>query len=157
AKIRGTGTLADPLELTTDGSEIGSAVNQSVIVYGVKNDSTPIVVECWGAENDYTGFQVSFARGQALTVPARWLGAFGLYDENTPPWVGDTSMRRSKGDLLDGIREIGIWIPATTGALSTTLSSNAAAGQKNIALTSSTNLTAQDWVRIGTGDCTEYH
>jgi hypothetical protein len=156
-KVRGASSLADPLELTTDGSEIGSAVNQSVIVHGVKNDGTPVVVECWGAENDYTGFQVAFARGQAVTIPARWLGGFGLYDENAPFWVGDTAMRPSKGDLLDGIREIGIWIPATTGPLSTTLSSSAAADQKNIAMTSSTNLTAQDWVKIGTGDRAEYH
>jgi hypothetical protein len=156
-RVRGVGTQADPLELTTDGSEIGSAVNQCVIVHGVKNDGTPIVVECWGAENDYTGFQVAFARGQASTVPARWLGGFGLYDENAPVWVGDTTMRPSKGDLLDGVREIGVFIPATTGPLSTTLSASAAADQKNITLTSSTNLTAQDWVKIGTGDRAEYH
>lgn len=157
ALVRGAGTLADPLELTSDGGEIGTAVNQSVIVHGLTNDGQPIVTECWGAETDYTGFSVDFARGQAFVVPARWTGAFGFVETNAPLWIGETTARPSIGDLFSAITDIGIWVPATTGPLSTTLSSAATAGQKNIAMTSSTNLLAQDWVKIGVGDRAEYH
>lgn len=157
ALVRGVGTLADPFELTTDGGEIGTAVNQSVIVHGLTTDGQPILTECWGAESDYTGFSVAFARGQAFTVPARWLGAFGFAETNAPFWVGETAARPGIGDLFSAITDIGIWIPATTGPLATTLSAQALRAQKNITLTSSVNLAAQDWVKIGTGDRAEYH
>jgi hypothetical protein len=156
-KVRGAGTQADPYELTTDGSEIGSAVNQCIIIHGVTNDGQPAVLELWGAESDYTGFQLTLARGQGVTIPAKWLGAFALAEVNTPFWVGDGAIKPAKGDLLDAITGIGIWEPATTGPLATTLSAPATAGQKNITMTSSTNLAAQDWVKIGTGALAEYH
>lgn len=157
SKVRGVGTQADPFELTTDGSEIGSAVNQCVIIHGVTNDGSPAVLELWGAENDYTGFQLGLARGQAVTIPCKWLGAFGLAETNTPFWVGAATVKPAKADLLDAITNVGIWEPATTGPLATTLSANAAAGQKNLTMTSSTNLAAQDWVKINTGALAEYH
>lgn len=157
ANVKGAGTSADPKVIQSDGSEIGTAVNQCVVLLGVTNDGTPVLMELWGAESDYTGFQVTFARGVAFTVPAKWIGACAFVESNASVYVGDTTARPSKSDLFDAIDEIEMWEAATSGPLSTTLSAQAAAGQKNVTLNSTTNLNPGDWLKFGSGDTVEYH
>lgn len=156
-QIYGTGASGTPYALATDGSEIGTATPQFVFMLGVKMDSTTILLELWAAENDYTGVQVSLGRGQATQIPCKWVGPAAIVDENAVAYVGDTTSRPDKGDLLDSVQEVGIFEAATSGPLSTTLSATAAAGITNPSLTAETNLVAGDWVQINSGDLVEYH
>lgn len=157
ANVKGTGVASDPKVIQSDGSEIGTAVNQCVVLLGVTNDGTPVLMELWGAETDYTGFQVTFARGVAFVVPAKWLGAFAFVEDNASVYVGDTTIKPSKSDLFDAIDEIEAWEDATASTLVTTSTAIAAAAQKNITLASTTNLNAGDWLKIGSGSTVEYH
>lgn len=156
-KIFGTGATNTPQTLQTDGSEIGTAVAQCVILQGLRMDGTSVTLEIWGAENDYTGLNVPLARGQAALVPVKWVGPSLLIDDNAVSYTATTTDRPDYGDLLESISEIGYFEAATTGPLSTTLNADLAAGSNTPSLASSTNAAVGDVLMIGTGDTVEFH
>ncbi len=157
SNVYGSRTSTAPLALTTDGSEIGGDQNQFVIIQGVRTDGTLITIELWGASNDYTGVSLPMSRGQALTVPCKWLAPRMIIDEAAAAYTGASTATSDAGDLLDSLQEVGFFEPATTGALSTTLSAGPAAGTQSISLASVTNLAAGNYLKLGTGKSSEIH
>ncbi|HEY4100093.1 MAG TPA: hypothetical protein VGM20_04355 [Gemmatimonadales bacterium] len=157
ANVAGSGTHSAPWAVQTDGTEIGTIVNQVIIIQGTTVDGSPITIELWGADTDYTGVSLALTRGAALTVPCKWTAAAAGIDYNAVAITADTSLTSGQNDLLDSVDDIGVLVPATTGALATTLSAGASAGATTVSLTSVTNLAADDLLQLNVGGSMEVH
>jgi hypothetical protein len=157
-RIAGDGSTATPFSLATDGNDFGNEQNQSLIVIGVTQDGTPIRVELWGVDFDYTQFSAQLRRGQLATISVRAMAAAGgVASTNASAYVPNATHRASKGSVFDALEEVGFFADATVGPLATTIDTPVAAGQRVISLANVTNLVAGDWLRIGTGDTVEFH
>lgn len=155
ALITGSGTTASPKQFVSDGSDFAGDTNMSLIITGVLMDGTIIRCELWGVDADYTGIDLSLARGQLSPVPCTFISsAGGILQTAATAMAISVANRPTKGDVFDALTSAGVFTDAASPA-ATTLSSQAASGQSTIALTLATGLAAGDWVRFGSGDTME--
>jgi hypothetical protein len=160
--VQGTGgSSTTPKFLVSALDDIQGEQNASLILTGVLMDGTPVRVELWGAEPDYTGFSVNLRRGNLGSVPARFIAtAGGRISNNASAYVANTTFKANKGKVFDSLTEVGFFQDgATQGGTpgSSTVASTAASGQKVVNVVSATNIIAGDWLRIGSADTVEFH
>lgn len=164
ASVVGNGSSwSNPKALITDGTEIASEQNVSLICIGVTMDGTPFRAELWAVDPDYTGFSIKLQRGTLGSVPAKFVaGGGGCISQNASSYVANTTYRPNKLKTFDALTEAGSFIAATAGTpLATTVTAPTttenSAGQKVLNVTSSTNATVGTWVKLGTGSTVEFH
>lgn len=158
ANISGDGQALTPFSLATDGSDFGGETNMSLIAIGLTQDGSPIRVELWGVDADYTAVSTQLKRGQLASVPMKFVASSGgAASTNASSYVANTSIRPTKGKVFDALQEVGFFTDATTGPLATTTTAAAAKGATVLALTAVTSLANGDWLKVGTGDLVEYH
>lgn len=152
--IRGTGTAADPLELTTDGNEFAGVTNASIVVVGQKYDGTYLRAELWGVDFDYTGISFALSRGQLTAVPVRAVAsAGGILASSNVAFTASTALLATRGKAWDYLSEVGLFVDTAT---TTTVNGNVAAGATSLTMTSGTSFAEGEWVRIGTGDQAQF-
>lgn len=157
AKVLGAGTAADWLSLINNGSDFGTIQNVNVIVEAELNDLTPIRVELYGCNFNYTGLQLQLARGVLSAVPVNILAGGGaVLDKSASPWTGTTTYVATNGEVLDGLDDFGYFVAHGTPG-NTTVASGGAAGANTVTLTSGTSYAADDWVKFGSGASAEFH
>ena len=162
SKVVGSGASSTtPKHIVTDLSDIATELNASMICTGILMDGTPVRVELWGADPDYTGFSVNLRRGSLAGVPARFIAtAGGRVSANASSYVANTTYRANKGKIFDSLTEVGYFTNgATAGGTggSSTTTAQANAGQAVMAFTAVTNFSVGDWVKVGSGDLVEFH
>jgi hypothetical protein len=165
AAVVGTGVSSvDPKSLVTDLNNIATEQNQSLICIGVLMDGTPVRVELWGADPDYTALSVNLRRGSLAGVPARWVAtAGGKISNNASAYVANTQYRAGKGKVFDALSEVGVFANETVTPANTTIA--AASGGSNvkgarlISVVAATNMAVGDWLRLGAvgADTVEFH
>lgn len=163
--IVGTGVSSvDPKSLVTDLNDISTEQNASLVCIGVLMDGTPVRVELWGADPDYTGLSINLRRGALAGVPARFIAtAGGRISNNASAYVANTTYRTGKGKVFDGLSEVGVFANETVAPANTTIA--AASGGSNvkgarlISVVAATNMAVGDWLRIGAigADTVEFH
>ncbi len=157
----GTGASAtDPLALVTTGAEFGTLQNASIIVNGVKNDSTNIRWELWGVAFDYANLSIPISTGTTLAaVPLNVLcGGGGIISSAATLTLAAANLLSTalgtSGDVLQSLNDCGYMVdttPATTLAVATTAGQTA-----SFTVASGTGLAAGDHVRIDSGSNVEF-
>lgn len=165
ASVVGTGVSSvDPKSLVTDLNNIATEQNVSMIAIGVLMDGTPVRVELWAADPDYTGLSVNMRRGALAGVPARFVAtAGGKISNNASSYVANTQYRATKGKVFDSLSEVGVFANETVTPANTTIA--AASGGSNvkgarlISVVAATNMAIGDWLRVGAigADTVEFH
>lgn len=164
--VTGTGaTSALPKHIVTAFDDIQGEQNVSMIFTGVNMDGTPIRIELWGAEPDFTGLSINLRRGALAGVPVRFIAtAGGRVSNNASAYVANTTFRPSKGKVFDSLTEVGYFATgATQGGTpgSTTVAAPAGGsnlkGQKVLTVAAAANFVANDWIKIGAADTSEFH
>lgn len=160
--VSGTGASStNPKGMVTDLLDISSELNASLVCTGLLMDGTPVRVELWSVDPDYSGFSINLRRGTLAGVPCRFIAtAGGRVSNNASVYVANTTYRASKGKVFDGLSEVGVFA-ALGGGASTTVAAPAGgsnvAGQKVLTLASAAGVAAGDWLKLGTEDTVEFH
>ena len=157
--ITGAGTVANPYNLTTDGNQFNGDTNLGLTAICELLDGTYVAIELWGVDIDYTGIDLQLVRGVLASIPVKAIAsAGGLATTTLPTYVLDTTNRPDKGFVFDALSEVGIFVPETVTAGSSTVANTiAAAAQKVIEVAATTNFVAGEVVKVNTGDLAEYH
>lgn len=155
--VSGSGAALTPFFYATDGTDFGGSQNNSLIIMGLTQDGTPLRVELWGVDFDYTSFSIQLKRGVLASIPVKVTATGALFTTNASAYVANTTLRAVKGKVLDALQEVGFFADATVGPLATTTTALANAGASVLALTSATNLVANDWLKVGAADTVEFH
>lgn len=157
SRVLGSGTVALPYQVTTDGSEYGEVTNQSFVAISTLFNGTNLREEMYGCDT-LPNAQFQLARGQAVPVPIRAVAAAGgIATTVAHSYTPTTTYRGVKGKMWDKVDEIGIF--EDTGA-GTTVNGAVSAGANTIVVTNAATagIVAGDWVRIGNvGETVEYH
>lgn len=163
AKVTGAGSAwSNPKALITDGTDIGSESNVSLVCIGVTMDGTPFRAELWAVDPEYTSFSVKLQRGVLGSVPAKFIaGGGGCVSQNASAYVANTTYRPNKLKTFDGLTEVGTFVPATGTPLNTTVAAPVttenSAGQDLLIVASGTNAHPDTWIKIDTGSTVEFH
>lgn len=164
SKVVGNGSSwTNPKALITDGSDISSEANCSLVCIGVTMDGTPFRAELYAVDPDYTGFSVKLQRGTLASVPGKFIaGGGGCISQNASSYVANTTYRPNKLKTFDALSEAGVFIPQVIGTpLNTTVAAPTtvenSAGQKLLNVLSGTNATVGTWIKIDTGSSVEFH
>lgn len=156
--ITGSGTVADPRVLATDGNQFNGDTNLGLTLICELMDGSYVAIELWGVDIDYTGIDLQLVRGVLASIPVRCVAAAGGVATTTlPTYTLDTSIRPDKGFVFDALTEVGIFVPETSSAGSSTVAVAAAAAQKTVQLAAVTNFVAGEVAKLNTGDLAEYH
>jgi hypothetical protein len=156
-KVSGSGTVASPRALITDGTDFGEETDIAIIAIGELVDGTLVVVELWGCSADYTAMSTVIKRGQVKNMPCRYrASAGGVITTVDPAYTIDNTYRAQKTAVWRGLSEVGLRTPLA--GLSTTVgAAGVAAGGTVVPVPSTTSLANGDMVKIGTGSDAEYH
>lgn len=163
--VVGTGVSSvDPKSLVTDLNNISTEQNASLVCIGVAMDGTPIRVELWGVDPDYTGLSINLRRGALAGVPARFIAtAGGRISGNASAYVANTTYRSTKGKVFDGLTEVGVFTNETTAPANTTIAAPSGGsnvkGARLISVVAATNMAVGDWLRLAAigSDVVEFH
>jgi hypothetical protein len=163
SRITGSGTVASPLCLQTDLSDVDSSANDSLVIVSQKQGGARVVHELWSLAYDYTGVSVQLARAQNGAVPFSVMGLsaflqFDLAAGAALPFTAVNTNRGTQGKVFRELREVGVF--ELSGA-TTTLNDeggSGAAGENALTVTANIpTLTAGDFVAFGTDDLIEVH
>lgn len=161
--VVGTGVSSvDPKSLVTDLNNISTETNVSLICIGVLMDGTPVRVELWGADPDYSALSLNMRRGALAGVPARFVAtAGGKISNNASAYVANTTYRAGKGKVFDGLTEVGVFANETVSPANTTIAAPSGGsnvkGARLISVVAATNMAVGDWLKIGVSDTVEFH
>jgi hypothetical protein len=163
--VVGTGVSSvDPKSLVTDLNNISTEQNTSLICLGVMMDGTPVRVELWGADPDYTALSINLRRGSLAGVPARFIAtAGGKISNNASAYVANTQYRAGKGKVFDALSEVGVFADETVTPANTTIAAPSGGsnvkGARLISVVAATNMAVGDWLRLGAigSDTVEFH
>lgn len=161
--VVGTGVSSvDPKSLVTDLNNISGELNVSLVCVGVLMDGTPVRVELWGADPDYSSLSLNMKRGALAGVPASFIAtAGGRISNNASAYIANTQYRAGKGKVFDGLSEVGVFAIQPTTPANTTIA--AASGGSNvkgarlISVVAATNMAVGDWLKLGSADTSEFH
>lgn len=159
SRLTGNGATITPFAFNTDGTQFATELNQSLIAIGTRMDGTPIRIELWNVDLDYTAYTARLARGVVATTPFRAIAsAGGIITDNASAYAKATTFRPSKAKVFDYLQEVGIFMDETTAPITTTTTAIAAADQPVVAITAGAP-TAGMWFRVGVAgsDTVEYH
>lgn len=166
SSVSGTGASSTaPKHIATDFTDISGESNTSMVCTGVLMDGTPVRVELWGIDPDYTGFSVNLRRGALAGVPARFIATSGgRVSGNASSYVANTTLRATKGKVFDSLTEVGYFAAGATAGgtpASTTIAAPSGGsnvkGQFVITVAVATNISIGDWMKLGAAELVEFH
>jgi hypothetical protein len=164
--VQGTGASSvAPKHVVTDLTDIAGEQNVSLVCIGVTMDGTPVRVELWNVDPDYTGFSLNLRRGTLNAVPARFIATGGgRVSANASAYVANTTIRATKGKVFDALTEVGYFTNGPTaggtGAATTIAAPTGGSnvkGQFVITVAAATNIAVGDWLKLGSADTVEFH
>lgn len=157
-RVTGAGTLASPRFLATDFNDVDSVENTCIVATQVLQDGTVRTQEAWGVAVDYSGLSTALKTGDPAAVPVNFVvvGSAVEYD-GAPPFTASETYRARKGAIFGSLTGLYAYMPATTGAFSTTTSGATAADAAAIVCTSATGISPEDRVVLSSEDTAEIH
>jgi hypothetical protein len=148
ARVLGAGTLADPTQLFTDGSDFSTATRWAHAA-AVREDGSIVRVLFPACQSDHTVHGFKIAQGTPAPTPVKLVaGAEPAYFNGawnaTPPL--SLLLRATKGKLIERLVEVGLIVD--DAILSTTVANAAAKDAQSLTLASGTGAAAGQWLRL---------
>ena len=155
--VSGALTTADPIHFATDGNEFGGESGLAFTFVGVLVNGTVAYFEVWNCDADYAGAELTLKLGELASLPVKVFGEAGVAGQGATGYTLDTTLKPTKGKVIQSITEVGIFEVAGGGASTTIATATAAAGQKVAELASGTGVAGGDVLKFNTQGLAEYH